>query len=221
MNRFINALLLFIFLPTLLVDIFVGFDLPLRILKTSGANLPYREEILTGLGLLMCIVILRRSIRRWMGLRVVSRVDKFKWNSAVSPERRKRVIVYTLLEVFILTCAGLGLYIVSSVAWMPAASLWFGAIDGLVFTLVGISKPVWRVALSSKALIVADREVTLLYFTGLRKVSIQQNTVYFDYIKQLQLTFPLDCIEAGKGDEFFEILEAQFNPDQVYVSKKH
>lgn len=221
MNKFINALLVFIFLPTMLVDIFVGFDLPIRILKTSGANLPYREEILTGFGVLMAIILLRRSIRRWMGMRIVSRPEKFKWNQPVSPERRKRVIVYTLLEVLVLTCAGLGLYVVSSLAWMPAIALWFGAIDGLLFILVGISKPIWRVGLSSKALIVADREVVLLYFTGLRKVSIHQDSVYFDYIKELQLSFPLDCIEGEKTDEFFTALEAQFNPEQVYINKKH
>lgn len=221
MNRFINALLVFIFLPTMLVDIFVGFDLPIRILKTSGANLPYRLEILSLMGMLMGILLVRRSVRRWMGIRIVSHPEKFKWNHTVSTERKKRVVVYTLLEVLVLTTAGLGLYIISPLAWVPAVALWFGAVDGLLFTLVGTVKPIWRVGLSSKALIVADREVVLLYFTGLRKVSIHQDTVYFDYIKGLQLTFPLDCIEADQNDEFFRNLEAQFDPDQVYVSQKH
>jgi hypothetical protein len=155
-----------------------------------------------------------------MGVRIVSKPEKFKWNRPVSAERKKRVVVYTLLEALVFTSAGLGLYIVSPLAWMAAVALWFGALDGLIFTLVGISKPVWRVALSSKALIVADREVVLLYFTGLRKVSIHQDSVYFDYIKELQLDFPLECIQEGESGEFFATLEAQFDPDQVYVSHK-
>ena len=75
-------------------------------------------------------------------------------------------------------------------------------------------------ALSSKALIVADREVVLLYFKGLRKVTIHQQTVYFDYIKDLQLSFPTNCIEPKDQEAFFELLKAQFNPDKVYFKAR-
>ena len=95
MNRFINAALVFLYVPTLLLTIFIGFDLPIRILKTSGANLPYREEALLALGLIFFIVILRRTIRRYMGLRIVSKTEKFKWSKLVSKDRKKRV--FTLI----------------------------------------------------------------------------------------------------------------------------
>jgi hypothetical protein len=78
----------------------------------------------------------------------------------------------------------------------------------------------FRIGLSSKALIVADREVTLLYFNGLRKVTIHQSSIYFDYIKGLQLSFPLDCIPEDRMDEFFQELEGSINKDKVFFSKK-
>lgn len=219
MNRFINALLLFLFLPTLLLCIYIGFDLPIRIVKTSGANLPYRQEILLGLGLLLFVVVLRRSLRRWMGMRIVSRTEKFRWNVPVSVERKKRVNTYTILESLVLTCAGASLYILTPEAWFPAGALILSAADGIVFMLIASTKNAYRVALSSKALMVADREVVLLYFTGLRKVSIHQQTIYFDYIKDLQLSFPSDCIPEDQREEFFTQLEAQFDPDRVYVAR--
>ena len=64
----------------------------------------------------------------------------------------------------------------------------------------------------------ADREIILIYFTGLRKVAIHQQTVYFDYINNLQLTFPLDCIEEENKQEFFEGLHKVIDKDRVFFS---
>ena len=84
MNKSINILLGLLLFPTMALAIFVGFDLPIEMIKMSGNNLPYKDYIFLGLGLLILIVILRRSIRRWMGMRIVNQVKKFKWNAEVS-----------------------------------------------------------------------------------------------------------------------------------------
>lgn len=217
MNRFINAVLLFLTLITALIAIYVGFNLPLGILKTSGAEIPFVDYILQGLGLLMFIIVLRRTYRRWMAMRILSRLDKFKWNQPVSKERKSRVIIYTVLEVFVYVFAALVLYTLTDRAWAPAAALLFAALDNVL--LVAMSKR-YRVGLTSKAIIVADREVVVLYFTGLRKVSLHQQTVYFDYIKDLQLSFPLNCLSEEKKEAFFTILEEQVDRDKVYFSLK-
>lgn len=219
MNRFINAFLLFLYIPTLLVTIFVGFDLPIQILRVPGIELPYKEYIFLGLGIFILLINVRRSVRRWMGLRIVSKIDGFKWNSAVSQSRKSRVFTYLVLEAVIMATAGAALYIISEEAWMPAIALILPAIDNLAFLIIGSNRNAFRVGLSSKALIVADREVTLLYFTGLRKVSIHQQTIYFDYIKELQLSFPLDCIQEEMKEEFFNKLKEQVNTDKVFFSK--
>ncbi|MDX2360764.1 MAG: hypothetical protein QNK23_08150 [Crocinitomicaceae bacterium] len=218
MNKFINAVLAFILMPTMLLVVFIGFDLPLTIFKTSGANLPYRHEILLGIGLLILVINIRRSVRRWMGMIIVSRKDKFKWNAPVSSSRARRVLTYLLLEAVVMAFVGVALYKVSSEAWMPAIGYLFGAFDSVLFGLIG-GRTRYRIGLSSKALIVADREVTILYFNGLRKVSIQQQSIYFDYVKGLQLSFPSDCVEEENRAEFFTMLEEQLDPDKVYFSK--
>lgn len=219
MNKAINVILIFVFIPTILIAIYVGMDLPITFLKTTGEFLPYKFEIFLGLGVFMLLLLLRRSVRRWMGMRIVSQQKKFKWNAPVSKTRKNRVLTYLGLEAVIMFCAGYALYEVTPEAWAPAIALLFGVVDNILFAIIGSVAKGFRIGLSSKALIVADREVSLLYFRGLRKVSPHQQTIYFDYIKDLQLSFPTDCIQEGKKDEFFKILEEQMDPDKVFFSK--
>lgn len=220
MNKFINVVLIFILLPTMFFTIWVGFDLPLEFFRTSGAQLPIRFEIFLALGLLIFIINLRRSIRRWMGLRMVNKLQKFKWNEPMSKDRVYRVQVYTALEAFVLFFVGTVLYNITNEAWMPAIGFWFGALDNVLFILFGSMNKRFRSGITSKAIVVADREVSLIYFTGLRKISIQQDTLYFDYIKELQLFFPLSCIPSDQRDKFFEVLEEQIDTDRVFVTKQ-
>lgn len=216
MNRFINAVLLFFTLITAFVAIYVGFDLPFGILKTTGAEIPYVDYVFYGLGLLLFMIVLRRSYRRWMAMRIVSQTEKFKWNKAVSKERRARVIVYNTLEFFVYVFAALTLYWLTDRAWAPTLALLFAALDNVLLTIMHKK---YRVGMTSKAIIVADREVVVLYFTGLRKVSRLQQTVYFDYIKDLQLSFPTNCLAENEHAEFFHQLEQLVDRDKVYFSK--
>lgn len=220
MNRSINVSLIFILIPTMLLTIIVGFDLPITFLKTTGAEIKYLEQSFLVLGIVIFLINLRRSIRRWIGVSMVSKVEKFKWNQPVSHSRKKRVFTYLILEVAVMTFVAVALYVVSSFAWMPALGFLFGAIDNVVFMIYGVSKDAYRVGLSSKALVIADREIIVLYFKGLRKVSQQQQSIYFDYIKGLQLDFPTDCIQEQHKSEFYKLLEAQLDPERVYFSSK-
>ena len=204
--------------PTMGLTIFVGFDLPIEMFKISGNNLPYKDYIFLGLGMLILSVILRRSIRRWMGMRIVNQVKKFKWNAPVSKERTSRVRTYLLLEALVMTFVGVALYQVSETALAPGLAFGFGALDSVIFALAG-GNGRYRVGISSKAVIVADREVILLYFTGLRKISAHQQTTYFDYIKGLQISFPTNCVQEEDKEEFLKVLEAQIDPNRVFFSR--
>lgn len=219
MNKFINALLLFILLPTMAFSVIVGFDLPLEFLRTTGGQITYQFEIFLGFGILLLIINVRRSVRRWMGMRIVNQRDKFLWNQPVSLERKKRVNVYTILEAFVMLCVGSALYYVTKSAILPAIAFWYASADNLVFLWIGSMKHRFRAGITKKAVVVADRDVSVLYFSGLRKVTIHQDSVYFDYIQSLQLSFPLDCIEENERDQFFSTLEAQLDPNKVFVTR--
>ena len=220
MNKFINLLLLFIGFPTMFLAIIVGFDIPLTFINTYGGEMPYRFEIFLGLGLLLLIINLRRSIRRWMGIFLVNKSEKFVWSATMSKARIQRANVYSFLEGLIMFIFGYGLFTVTNDAWMPFVGLAFGTVDNIVFSVYGTVKNKFKVGLTSKALMVADRDVILIYFNGLRSVSRQQQSIYFDFIKDLQLSFPVDCIKEEDQAIFFKELKANFNPDKVYFSNK-
>ena len=214
MNSFINVLLLVVTFPTMLLSVFVGFDLPVDFLNTTGGKLLYRFEIFLLLGLVYAIISLRRSVRRWMGVRMTSQINKFAWNGEISKERKQRVILYTCLEASLLFFLALSFYFVTNQAFFISLVLMFFSLESIVFLLVNVKRK-FRVGITSKAVLVSDREVILIYLAGLRKVSVSQQTIYFDYIEELQLSFPIDCIEEGSRPEFFQTLEAQLDPNRV------
>ncbi len=204
--------------PTMVVAIFVGYDLPIEFLKTSGAQLPHRFEIFLTLGIIFYMIIVRRSVRRWMGVRMVSQTEKFKWNVAMGEERKKQVFLYQWLEALLMTFGGLSLYYICPESIVPASALWVGSIDNMIFLFLGKGKNIYRIGLTSKAVVVADRDVKVLYLSGLRKVTIHQQTVFFDYIKDLQMTFPLTCIPKADQTNFKNTLEGLVNRDKVFFS---
>jgi hypothetical protein len=213
MNSFINLILLVISLPTLLLSVFVGFDLPIDVLHTTGKRLPYGLEVYLVLGLLLLIIGLRRSIRRWMGVSMAKQTSRFIWNAHISKERQLRVFVYNSLEGLVfLSLAFAHCFLTPTAVFVLIVYLILAA-DSFLFLLIHRSN--FRVGLSSKAILVADREVVLIYLNGLRKVSISQQTIYFDYIEELQLSFPLDCIENDQRSAFFDALESQIDRDRV------
>ena len=220
MNKFINAMLLFLLFPTMLFTIAVGFDMPLEFIKTSGLQLPYRFEIFLGLGLLFFIINLRRTVRRWMGLRLVNQLKKFKWNKQMPQDRIKRVIVYTLMEAIVLFFVGTVLYSVSNEALFVSLAFWFATFDNIIFLIFGTTQKKFRIGVTSKAIISADRDVSLVYLLGLRKISIHQQSLYFEYIKGLQLSFPMDCVPKEAVDEFFNCVEEQLDQNKVFITKR-
>lgn len=211
---------MFLFLPTMAVAILVGFDLPVEFLRTTGGQMSYSTIIFMILGVLILIVNLRRSIRRWMGMLLVFKTAKFKWNEQVGKNRTQRIIVYTLLESMVFGFVAFGLYKLTNQAWLPALAYLVPTVDNLVFLIFGLAFKGFRVGVTQKAVIMADRDVQLIYFSGLRKVSIHQDSIYFDYIEQLQLFFPLDCIDPNDRGSFFESLSDQLDKDKVFVTSK-
>ena len=216
MNRFFNALLLFFLFPTMALTVFVGFDLPVEFLKVSGRNLPYRFEAFLIFGLILLLINLRRTIRRWMGMYIVNKQQKFRWNAEVSKTRRQRVVAYNLLEALVCGSIGAGLYAVTKEAWFPAVALLFCTVDNIIFTFFGTIGHRYRAGVTAKAVILADRDVQVLYFSGLRKISIHQQTIYFDYIKGFQINISLDRIQPQDRSVFFEVIEGLVDKDKVF-----
>ena len=218
MNSFVNAILLALTFPLIMLTIIVGFDLPVEILKTSGKNLSFADEVFWLLATLMGLIAFRRSLKRWMGMKIVNTTERFIINFGVSTARKNRVVVYNLIESCIMLSLGLSIYNLTTHALVPTIVLLSFSFDNVLFLMIGYKKR-FRIGLSSKALIVSDREVTVIYFEGLRKISIEQQTIYFDYIKDLQLSFPTNCLRDEDKELIFNGLNDIVDKDKVMFSK--
>ena len=91
MNSFTNSLLIFFTIPLMCFVVYVGYDVPIDFMHTTGKEIPYQEYIFLGFGLVLFMLLVWRSIRRWMGLLIVNKTERFKWNMLVSKSRSQRI----------------------------------------------------------------------------------------------------------------------------------
>jgi hypothetical protein len=215
MNSFINVILLVVSLPTFLLTIFVGYDLPIESLRMQATEIPYLPYIFLGLAAVLFVLSLRRTLRRWSGLYLVNQRSKYVFNAEIKIERKKRVVVYTVLESVILAYLGYAYTAITPLAIAPSIVMYVFSVEGMIFLSYGLLAKKFRVGITSKAVLVADREVSVLYFSGLRQISISQQTVYFEYIGNLQMNFPVDCLDGQNKSDFFETLRGQVDENRV------
>lgn len=219
MNKFVNILLLLISMPVIALTLFVGFDLPLEFLKTSGANIPYRFELFMAFGTIILLIGARRSIRRWMGIKMVSQVDRFQWNVPMAKGRYQQAFLYLVIEAVVHLFVGLSLYLITPLVWPVSLVLVLLSIDHLAFGIIAGWKQLYRVGITPKAILVADRDVKAIYFTGLRQISVHQQSLFFDYIKELQLSIPIDCIEPESRASFRDQITENIDRNRVFYSE--
>lgn len=218
MNKFVNILLLLLLFPTMLLVIYVGFDLPVEFLKTTGSQIPFHEEIMLAFAALFLLIGARRSVRRWMGLRLVGQTHKYIWNVPIDAGRIKQANLYLVLEGVVHLAAAYACFAITPKALPIAGVIALLGLDHFVFALVGSTKNKFRIGMTSKALVVADRDVKVIYFSGLRRVSTQQQSLFFDYVEELQLSLPINSFSDEDRGVFIQRLEQVVNRDKVFFS---
>lgn len=215
MNRSINILLIFFSFPAFAFIIFVAFDI--HFFNIPIAELPFKFHIFIGIATLLLLLIIRRSVSRWVGVTMTRKPERFLWSTPVSEERKKQVRLFLIIEALIALFCMITVLSLTTEAWPVAVVYGIMVLDQFAFLVFAQSG--FRVGITHKAVIVADREVRLLFFSGLRRIETHQQTLYFEYIEDLQLFFPVNCIPEGKYGEFRAALEERVNRDRVFFSE--
>ncbi len=219
MNKSVNILLILLLIPVFGLSIFVGFDLPIEFLKTSGKNLPFQHVIFITFGILIFLLGVRRSMQRWVGIKMVNNLEKYQWNEEIDAKRKSQINMYLLIEGIMHLLVGCALVALTPKVLVIATVFFALGIDHLVFCFVGNFKKVWRVGVTNKAIVVAERDFKVIYFSGLRRVTVHQQTLFFDYIKELQLAISIDSISPENRESFRNVLEEKLNRDKVHFSE--
>lgn len=216
MNRSVNILLMVLSFPAIFYTIAESFEMPF--LGTSIDSFEYKEAIYLVLAGLIFLLVARRSVSRWVGVNMLRKPQRFDWSAPIGKERKRQVRLYLVIEsivglIFMLTCMAL-----SPNSWPLQIVYGLLFLDQLVFFLIANSW--YRIGIAPNALVVADREVSVLYYSGLRRVEIHQQTVFFEYIEDLQLSFPITAIAKEDFAAFRNALESKVNRDKVFFSEK-
>ncbi len=219
MNKSINIFLVLSIIPAIAFSIVVGFDISIEFLRTSGKFIPYQKTIFASFAALFFSMGIRRTSKRWSGIRMVYQITKFQWNEPIDRQRVTQANLYLIIEAVIHFMVSLVFLILTPKSiWISCVFFALG-LDHLIFCIVGNVKKLWRVGVTNKAVVVADRDFKVLYFSGLRKVSVHQQSIFFDYIKELQLSFPIQSIKPENRQSFVAQLEEKVDREKVFFSE--
>jgi len=169
-------------------------------------------------GGLIFLLGLMRSSRKWSGIRVVNQIDRFKFNTAISQERKQRVILNNGIEIVGFFLIAVVFTVFSKDAVFISLIFVIFIIDSVVNTIRGLTGKKYRVGMTKKAIVSVDREVITIYFKGLKHISIDKEQLYFEYINDLVLDFPLSNIPTEKQEEFMRLLRNNVDETKVYFS---
>ncbi len=220
MNRVFNIWILIFTVLTFPVAIAVGNNLDFSLfgLKIRGEEFEYTEVVFTVSAGIIFLLSALRSSKKWLGMRVVQQVERFKFNSTINEKRKNRVLLYNIIEIifFLIFAAGL-LYFTTSALYVVLVFV-IVAIDSIINTILGTVAKRYRIGITSKAIVMADRETKAIYFKGLKKISKHQQTLYFEYVNGLVLHFPTNLLPDDEWDNFVTTLQSQVSPDKVYYT---
>jgi len=206
-------------MPGIGFRLFVVFDLPIELIKMSGANAPYKKEIFYGLALVLLLILMNRSIKRWIGIKMVNQTSRFQWNVPLNDDRNRQVILYLILEASVHFFVAFSLFKITAQTLPIVAVLVLFGLDHLILGLLGKYKRLFRIGITSKAILLADREVKAIYFAGLKEVDMQQKSLFFDYKEGLQLSIPSDSIPVNAITDFKNKFESNIKRDHIYFSE--
>ncbi len=220
MNRFYNIWITFICIVSIPIALAIGLNEDFTILgyTIEGEEFAYGE-----LSFAICAGIILvlggfKAVRKWMGLRLVAQSEKFSFISPISSARKKRVRLYNVLEILFLTLWG-GLFLfLTSAAWPLAVVLLLFASEHMLNSIIGLAGNKYRIGITNKAILRVDREVDVVYFKGLQKISVQQQSIFFEYINGLVLHLPIDALPSEELANFDTQLRQKINPEHVYYS---
>jgi|SRR5690554_1080721 len=219
MNKIYNIWIFIISLLTMPFAFAVGinevygvFDLQMH------DEFQYTELVFGIAGGLIFLLGAMRSSRRWSGVRIVNQVERFQFNTAISVERKQRVILNNSIEILGFFLIGVVFIIFSKEAVFISLIFVIFIIDAVVNTLRGVFGKKYRVGMTKKAIVSVDREVIAIYFKGLKRISIQKDLLFFEYINDLVLDFSLSNIPPEKQEEFMLLLRKNVDETKVYFS---
>lgn len=216
MNKIYNVWILIISLITLPIAFFAGIN---QVYGAWDIILDDYEHIDLVFGIsagLIFLLGLLRSIRKWSGMIIVNKREKFFYNEFITEKRKGRVLLLNLIEILYFMVLAIVFAIFSPKAAIISLVFFLFIIDSTINTILGISAKKYRIGMTSKAIVSADREIHAVYFKGLQRISMSDEQLVFEYINDLVLTLPFEGVSEEETEKFISLLKENLDPTKVY-----
>lgn len=219
MSKAINILLALLIIPTAVLALLVGFDLN-ALGFIEGEETPYIQEFFIGMAIFSGILIFWRALRRWSALFIFKNKNQFLWVGASTSEHINRVRFYLFLEMLFYTCMAVYFFWISSFTIFLAVVFLSASIEKLFFIVLRCNSKHMKAGIIKNGLVIADRDLSFYYFSGLTSVSTQNDSIYLEYRNDLCLAFPINAINKEDRAEFMNHFLSAVTKKRVFVSDK-
>jgi hypothetical protein len=220
MNKVVNLFSIGILAIFSLMSMTIIFDLSVSNIHLK--NLPYKQEILSSLAILLFLVGLIRVKRRWQGYKDMIKFSQFDFDSKVSKSYINKSIMFTSLEiVFMLSALFIfsRLYAINKELIMVMVGVMMVLVFESIVFLFQILRAgkAFRIGVNSRVIAYYGREMHLLYYAGLRRVELHQEDLFsFKYKDNLVLFFPASVLEEIDRVPFREALLKQLEDKKIF-----
>jgi len=220
MNRIYNVWIFILSLATLPFAFAVGLnkDFGLFGITIPGEEFQHKELVFGLSAGLILFLGARRAFKRWGGIRVLKQRKRFQFSSIISPERSKFVVMNNIIEMIFYLLIALVFVYFSREAVLVILVLVILSIDTLINTIFGVAQQKYRIGMTKKAIVSADREIKAIYFKGLKRITKHENMLFFEYINDLVLELPISSIPESRRVEFMELLRSNIDDKKVFYS---
>lgn len=177
----------------------------------SVKYVPYKEQICGGLALLILLLGVLRIKRKWQGAADMKNFKRFHFDRPISKSAKNLALLYAIGEgVFMLILMAFlaNLMRTSSVYVLPMLLIILALfVEAIIFTfkIYGGGES-FRIGIDKKAVAYFNREMHILYFTGLRRIEMHQDMINFQYKEDLNLLLPIELIDKKDRLAFREAL---------------
>jgi hypothetical protein len=219
MSKNVNFLLALVIIPTAFLALLVGFDLN-ALGFVRGLDTPYASEFFIGVSIFAGLLLFWRVLRRWSALYIFKNKNQFVWIGSSTQVHINRVRFYILLETLFFVCIGIYFYWITEITIYLSMIFFTASLEGLLFIALRCNINFLKSGIIKNGLIIADRDLTFYYFSGLKSVSTQNDSIYLEYRNDLCLSFPIHAISKEDRAAFMNHFLDAVDKKRVFVSDK-
>jgi len=221
MNKVINILSVSIlFLFTFLA---VGNIEDIGISVYEINQIKFLKEICYGIIVVIALLALLRIQRRWVGIKDIKSFKKFIYKTPLSKKAKTLALVFSVMEIIFLSFF-IAIYFkelshdVDFLLLPIIIVLLIIVLEIILFTTIALkSKNIMIMGVNQNLIAFFDREIHIVYFDGLQRISIYQNRLHFKYKLDLNVFVEIDYIPKENLLEFKKHLEQVLLAKNVFI----